>query len=275
VPVSVPHRAQPGWDGHLLLFYRSERERLTRLAEWVRYGLDRGEKVVYVEPGDIGPDSVAVQLREHLDTDALLAEGRLEIVPPEAYYPVGAPQAVVDRVLAEGFPAVRISGTADSALGVVTAAGHRDVEWGVDRLCRTRPVSALCQYAYPATTGPLRAALDTHPGGFRELSLAGRGIRSDIVLHGSVDRANVEVLSVLVGAAAEAVTAAGLDRLHVDLTGVGRVAPTACTAVASASEPFRRAGGSLVLDGADPAVEQALRVSGLAGLPGVELAAVV
>lgn len=270
--VPTPRSTEPGWDGHLLLFYRSERERLARLADWARHGLRRGEKIVYVEPADSGTDSVAVQLREHLDTDALLAEGRLEIVPPEAYYPVGAPQAVVDRVLAEGFPGVRISGVADSALDVVTAAGHRDVEWGVDRLCRTRPVSALCQYAYPATTAPLRAALDTHPTGFRELSLAGSGIRSDIVLHGSVDRANVEVLSVLVGGAAQSAAAAGLDHLHVDLTDVGRLAATACAAVASASEPFRRAGGSLVLDGADPAVERVLRASGLAGLPGVELA---
>jgi anti-anti-sigma factor len=263
-----------GWDGHLLLLHRSEGERLRRLAEWMRHGLQRGEKVVYVEPTDAGRESVAVQLREHgIDADALHADGRLEILAPEVYYPVGAPEAVVDRGLAEGFPAVRISGAATSALAVVTAAGHRDIEWGVDRLCRTRPVSALCQYAYPATAGPLlRAALDTHPSGFRELSLAGGGTRTRLVLQGSVDVANVEVLASLLGAAADGAAAAGIARLHVDLTDAVHLAAIACRAVAQASESFRSAGGRLVIEGADPAVEQMLRICGLAEMPGVEFA---
>jgi anti-anti-sigma factor len=274
MPAPAPRSRALGWDGHLLLLHRSEPERLLRLAEWMRHGLQRGEKVVYVEPVDAGRDSVAVQMGEHgIDTGALRADGRLEILAPEVYYPVGAPEAVVDRALTEGFPAVRISGAATSALSVVTPAGHRDIEWGVDRLCRTRPVSALCQYAYPDTAGPLlRAALDTHPSGFRELSLAGGGTRSRLVLQGSVDVANVEVLASLLRAAADGAAAAATSRLHVDLTDAVHLAATACRAVAQASEPFRTAGGILVLEGADPAVEQVLRICGLAELPGVEFA---
>jgi anti-anti-sigma factor len=236
--------------------------------------LRRGEKVVYVEPGDAGPGSVVVELREHgIDTDALRAEGRLEILSPQVYYGIGAPAAVVDRALAEGFPAVRISGAATSALAVVTAAGHRDIEWGVERLCRTRPVSALCQYAHPATAGPvLRAVLDMHPSGFRELSLAGSGTGSTLALHGRVDITNVDVLTCLVAAVADRTAAAGLGRLHVDLADVAHLSTAACRAVAQASEPFRSSGGSLLLVGADPAVDQVLRLCGLTDLPGVELA---
>ncbi len=259
----------------MVLLYRTERERLIGLAEWMRHGVRRGEKVVYVEPGDAGHGSVVVELREHgIDTDALRAEGRLEVLSPEVYYGVGAPTAVVDRALADGFPAVRISGAAASALAVVTAAGHRDIEWGVERLCRTRPVSALCQYAYPAAAGPvLRAALDMHPSGFRELSLAGCGTGSTLALHGRVDITNVDVLTCLVTAAAGSAAAAGLGRLHVDLAEVGHLAAAACQTVAQASESFRSSGGSLLLVGADPAVEQVLRLCGLAELPGVELVA--
>jgi hypothetical protein len=42
----------PSWDGHLLLLHQSESDRLARLAEWVRHGLDHREKVLYTD----GPD---------------------------------------------------------------------------------------------------------------------------------------------------------------------------------------------------------------------------
>jgi anti-anti-sigma regulatory factor len=270
-----PHDASDAqdWDGHLLLLYRNDHERLSWLAEWMRHGLRLGEKILYVEPADAGPDSVAVRLREHgADTDALLADHRLEILSPQAYYPVGGPEAAISRALLEGFPAVRVSGAAASALAVVSEAGHRDIEWGVDRLCRGWPVSALCQYAYPAgRTDVLRATLDMHPSGFRERWLAASSTRSTVVLHGSVNEVNVEVLVGLVDTATDRAAATGGGRLRIDLTDLADLATGACTAFAGASEQFRGSGGNLVLDGARPAVEQVLRTAGLAELPGVEL----
>jgi anti-anti-sigma regulatory factor len=241
----------------------------------MQHGLRLGEKILYVEPTDAGADSVAVQLRAHgTDVDALRADRRLEILSPQAYYPVGGPEAAISRALAAGFPAVRVSGAAASALAVVTEAGHRDIEWGVDRLCRVWPVSALCQYAYPTGHGDvLRAALGMHPSGFRERWLAASSTRSTVVLHGSVNAVNVEVLVGLVDTAANRAAGAGVDRLHVDLTDVADLATAACAAFARAGEQLRGAGGTLVLDGAEPTVEQVLRSGGLAELPGVELAA--
>lgn len=259
------------WDGHLLLLHRDDRERLGWLAEWVRHGLRRGEKILYVEPADAGPASIAAQLPEHgVDVAALRAERRLEILTPEVYYPVGAPEAAVDRALADRFPAVRISGAATAALTVVSAAGHRDIEWGVDRLCRTRPVSALCQYAHPVTDGPsLHATLETHPGGLHERSLAATAGRANLVLRGAVDETNSDVLAGLVDTAAYRATASALDRLHVDLTGVDRLTEDAAWTLALASEPHRGSGLTVVLDGATPGVARALRAGGLVGLPGI------
>jgi anti-anti-sigma regulatory factor len=263
------------WGGHLLMLHRGEPERLGWLAAWVRDGLDRGEKIVYVEPADSGPASIAVGLRAHgIDVDALRAERRVEILTPEVYYPVGAPEAVVDRALADRFPAVRISGSAGSALAVVSAAGHRDIEWVVDRLCRTRPVSALCQYAYPIAAGPpLPAVLQTHPGGLHERSLAATATGADLVLRGRADATNAAVLTGLVDTAAYRAAATAIDRLRVDLTGVDHLDGSACRALAAASEPYRDAGLTVALGGAGPDVERALRAGGLAELPGVELAA--
>lgn len=259
------------WDGHLLLLHRGEPERLGWLAEWMHHGLRRGEKVLYVEPADAGPASIAVQLPGYgVDVAALRADRRLEILTPEVYYPVGAPEAAVDRALADRFPAVRISGAATAALTVVSAAGHRDIEWGVDRLCRTRPVSALCQYAYPVTGGPsLHAVLETHPSGLHERSLAATAGRATLVLRGGVDATNTDVLTALVDTAAYRVTASALDRLHVDLTGVDRLTEEAAWALALASEPHRGSGLTVVLDGATPEVARALRSGGLVGLPGI------
>jgi hypothetical protein len=262
------------WDGHLALLYRTDTERLAWLAEWVRHGLRRGEKIVYVEPADAGPDSVLVGLRGHgIDTAALRADGQLEVLGPEAYYPVGGPEAAVHRALAQRFPAVRIAGRASSAQGVVSAAGHRDIEWGTDRLCRTQPVSALCQYAYPTGHDVLCTALSTHPTGFRERSFAGSGTRSSLALRGRVDATNVDLLACLVDAAIERSVAARLDRLRLDLAGVDSLLAEACATLARASEPFRTDGGRLVLDGAGAGVEQTLRTSGIAELPGVEMVA--
>jgi anti-anti-sigma regulatory factor len=273
----VPPDAVPGgrdWDGHRVLLHRDDHERLDRLARWVRHGLHRGEKILYVESADAGAGSVAVQLRAHgIDTDALRAEGRLQLITPQVYYPVGGPEAAISRALADGFPAVRISGAASAALAVITRAGHRDIEWGVERLCRVWPVSALCQYAYPPEPGLLRTALSLHPGGLHERSLAASSTPVGTTLHGRVDTSNVDVLDWLVDAAADRARAAGRDRLHLDLADVELLTAPACRAVAQASEPFRRAGGNLVLDRPAPVVEEALRTCGLAGLPGVEVVA--
>ena len=42
------------WDGHLLLLHHTEQERSSKLAAWVRRGLENDEKVVYTEAREIG-----------------------------------------------------------------------------------------------------------------------------------------------------------------------------------------------------------------------------
>jgi hypothetical protein len=44
--------AFPSWDGHLLLLYGSEAERVSALVTWIRRGLESNEKVICTEgPG--------------------------------------------------------------------------------------------------------------------------------------------------------------------------------------------------------------------------------
>jgi hypothetical protein len=75
----------------------------------------------------------------------------------------------------------------------------------MDRLCRTRPVSALCQYARPTTIGPaLRAAVASHPRGVRELTFGSSENGSGLILYGEVDVDNANVLAAVLTAALDA-----------------------------------------------------------------------
>jgi anti-anti-sigma factor len=269
MPAGAPEPGPPqAREGHLMLLHRSERERLLRLAEWVRAGIERDEKVVYVEPADAGPAAVLPALhRQGFDVDALAGTGRLQVLAPELYYAADGQAAVVDRALDEGFAAVRVSGAATAALGVVSLAEHVAIERAVDELCRSRPVSVLCQYAYPATSGErLSAVLGMHPSGVRELFLAVTATPSTLVLRGDVDVANLEVLEAALTAALARAAADRRDLLRVDLAGVAHLGAAACRALARAAERFAREGGRLDLVGVRPAVARVLRLCGLAHL---------
>src|SRR4051812_49243172 len=88
--------ADLGWDGHLMLLHRSETERRSRLARWVRRGLERDEQVLYGHDEDGRDDSPAPQrsvlavLSEHgIDAEAATSAGQLRVLPSEALYGPG------------------------------------------------------------------------------------------------------------------------------------------------------------------------------------------
>ncbi len=116
-PGSGPPQAR---EGHLVLLHRSERERLLRLAERVREGIERDEKVVYVEPADAGSDSLVPALhRQGFDVGALPGAGRLRVLAPEVYYAADGQGAVEPRTRQDP-PDVRFryaAGTASRPVG--------------------------------------------------------------------------------------------------------------------------------------------------------------
>jgi anti-anti-sigma factor len=263
----------PSWDGHLLLLHGSEGERLARLAAWVRDGLQRGEKVVYSEPTVPAHRSVLARLRGRgIDVDAATVEGRFEVVAPSVFSTPEGQGVVVDRALDGGFPAVRISGEAAAALTVFSAGAYQVIEQQMDRLCQTRPVSALCQYARPTTVGAaLRTAIARHPRGVRELGFASTTSVAGLVVHGEVDADNCDVLAAVVTAAGEAARSGGRDELRLDLAAVGFCDVAACRTLAEASRGFRAGGRRVLFVDPPPMVERVMRLVGLDGVPGVEL----
>ena len=109
----------PEWDGHLLLLHDSDTER---------------------------EHAVIAALETHgVDAATAVAEGRLALLPLAEFYPTEGQRQVVDRALAEGFPAVRMSAGASAALTVLSPGDYLSLEWRMDELARSLPVSALCR----------------------------------------------------------------------------------------------------------------------------------
>jgi anti-anti-sigma factor len=167
---------------------------------------------------------------------------------------------------------VRLSAEVAAALTVLTPQAYRDIEQNMDRLCRTRPVSALCQYGRSTTVGPvLGAAVATHPRGVRELMFDSTASPAGLVLHGEIDVDNADVLAAVLGAALAAALSSGRDELRLDLAGLGFLDVAACRAIADASRVFRATGRRLLLVGPPPPVAWVMGLVGLTDAPGVAL----
>lgn len=261
--------AGPEWDGHLMLLHESAAERQAGVAAWVRRGLDLGEKVLYAEGPDEQEGSLVEALEAH-EVDAATArrEGRLALVPLAEFYPADGQRLVVDRALAEGFPAVRVSVGVLGALTISSAGHHRIVERRLEELVRSLPVSALCQYARDSCRGPtLRDAVGVHVPGIREACLRTGASELGLVLRGEADAGNAEVLE----AAVTAFTDVPPCVLCLDLAELTFIDVAACRALAQGSRDLRASGGRVLLVAPPPPIERTLGLLGLSDLPGFQL----
>jgi anti-anti-sigma factor len=256
------------WDGHLMLLHESAAERQAGVAAWVQRGLDLGEKVLYAEGPEEREGSLMVALEVHgVDAATALGEGRLTLLPLAEFYPTDGQRLVVDRALAEGFPAVRMSVGALGAVTTLSPGHHLTVERRLEELVRSLPVSALCQYERSATRGPaLRDAVDVHVPGIREACFSTGADERGLVLRGEVDASNAEVLE----AAVTAFTDVPPCVLSLDLAELTFVDVAACRALARGSCDFRARCGELLLVAPPPPVERTLRLLGLSDLPGFQ-----
>jgi len=146
-------RLSPG--DHLCIIYATEEEHRHILSQFVRHGLERGEKVLYIVDAH-----TARQLRQHLrGVDAKEAERRGQLAfmtQAETYTSEGAfdPQRMIsllsretDRAQAEGYPALRVTGEMSWALRGLPGS-ERLIEYEA-MLNEYLPGSAcigLCQY---------------------------------------------------------------------------------------------------------------------------------
>jgi anti-anti-sigma factor len=261
-----------GWDGHLLLLHGSERERRSQLAVWVRRGLERDEQVIYGQDDTVAPQRsiLAVLAQQGVDVSAATAKGRLLVRPLAAVYGDGPGGQVerIKRALAEGYRGVRTSGEATAARTGAPEEIYAGLAGSLEQLCRTYPVSALCQYDRATTSaGRLEQAVATH-GGLRESQLHTAQADGRLQLAGQVDASNEPVLL----AAVQAATSTALGRFWLDLRRVATLSVGGCRALVIGTQQFRERGGQVVLLVAPQAiVERVLRLVGLDAVNNVEI----
>lgn len=257
-------------DWHLLLLPVSERERRARVVEWVCRGLERREKVIY---GEVAPGSSRGWLssalgRSGIDVSAPGTDRRLLVLPPAAFHAPGEQVHLVEQALGEGYPAVRVSAELSTGPHQLVADAIEAYERDMDELCRTRPVSALCQYDRE-TISPtqLGEAARTHRLGIRESLLQTSPTAGGIAVAGELDTSNAEVLD----AALRAVAAATTGGVEINFTDLRFVDAAGCRVLRDVAEQLRTRGVTLVLVAPQPRVARMLALLGLDRLPHIEI----
>jgi anti-anti-sigma factor len=262
--------SSPGWDGHLLLLHWSEPERRSGLAAWIRRGLENDEKVIFAEADAETPRrSVRSVLQDNgIDVVAATAEGRLCVLPLAEFYPPGGQAEIVEKALAEGYRAVRMSAEARAARAVLSERAYAAYERDMDRLCRRLPLSALCQYDREYAAGPrLVDIAEAHVDGIRERQLDIGGSNGELTLAGEVDLSNEDLLECALRAATNKAAATfWLDLSRVTFLGAG-----GCRALLVGTRHFRHQGGYVLLVACPPSIERMLRLLGFDRVTGLEL----
>lgn len=251
-----------GWDGHLLLLYHDESQRRTEVAAWVRRGLDLGAKILYIEPRDESPArSLSGLLQDQPEAVDAMRRGQIRLVPAaRATYDPGWQASVVERALHEGYPSVRWSGDATTAWGVMPQPRHADVERATDRVCRSQPVSVMCQYPAREAAGFLPLVSGAHSGGLRERLLQATPIETGLALSGELDISNKDVLlPVLLAATA----ATSLDPFVVDLSELRFIDVSGVRTLMTGTDSYRRLGGHVRLQAPRPHVDRLVHILGV------------
>lgn len=258
------------WHGHLLLIHHTEQERRAEVSAWVSRGLGLGEKVVYLEPPDEPPSRslVTVLAEQRVPIDDAVARGQVQILTagPEVYSAESLAD-VVDQAIGQGFPGVRLSGEAVTADRVMPRPAHDDLEWATDLLCRTRPVSVLCQYPAARAREALPELSAMHRDGVRESLLQTARRPGGVVLRGEVDLSNHDVLHGVLRAA----TVSATDSLVVDLSMLSFLDVSGARALLAGTKDYRRGGGRVRLRWPQHPVDRVLDVCGVGDAGGLQV----
>jgi anti-anti-sigma factor len=266
-----PGTAPLGWDGHILLLYGSESERLAALAAWARRGLENDEKVIYTEARETPPERTLVRLLQDdgIDAVAAAAKGRLLVQSPAEFFPPDGQAGLLERALAEGYRGLRLTAQASSTATVMPQAAHLDVERDFDQLCRTRPVSALCQYEqHGMPEDRLQDVAASHlSGGIRQRALSVAQHPGHLARAGEIDVSNHDILMCALRAATEQAS----RTLRLDVSQVEFIGAAGCRALDDGTFRFRRQGSRVLLIEPKPWVERILRIARVDQLERIEL----
>jgi PAS domain S-box-containing protein len=166
-------RLQPG--DHLCCIYGTGEEHRALVTAFVRQGLERGEKTLYIVDAHTSREVLAYLERDGVDAGSCLETGRLVILDADASYLKGGrfdPDGMIallqdetDRAVAEGHGALRVTGEMTWALrGMEGSERLMEYEAKLNRFLPSSRCLAICQYDRNRFgAGVLLDVLSTHP----------------------------------------------------------------------------------------------------------------
>lgn len=235
---------------------------------WVRRGLFLGEKILYTElPRQPADRSLVQLLHDQHDAGEALDRGQIQIVHADqrAYDPDWQ-ASVVEEALGDGYPSVRWGGEATTAWSLMPRARHAEIERATDELCRSRPVSVMCQYSPPESLDELARVSNVHGAGLRERLLRASPVNGGLVVAGEIDRSNHDLWRSLLVAATSATEK---DDFVVDLSGLEFLDLEGVRSLSTGTARYRELGGRVRLYAPQPHVDSVLRLLGVERVRGL------
>jgi signal transduction histidine kinase len=164
---------RPG--AHICCLFRAEDERRGLLAPFLRHGLERYERILYLADRRSAGEVLAYLSEDGVAVESCLQKGQLRILPPDACGLEGGildPKGVVERLAAEtrealaaGYEALRVSGDMSRALtGHTGAEGLVEFERRLNDFVSESRCLVLCPYdrrCFPPRM--LLEIFETHP----------------------------------------------------------------------------------------------------------------
>jgi PAS domain S-box-containing protein len=167
---------------HLCLIYETREEQFAAIVPFVRLGLERGERCIYIADDNTAQTVLDALRAGEIDVDAALASGALIIAAKQDAYlrPVGAeslrPYFDPDRMIqflaqavaeakAAGFAALRATGEMTWALGGAPGAERLiEYEAKLNHFFPEHDLLAICQYnRYRFSPAVILDVIRTHP----------------------------------------------------------------------------------------------------------------
>ncbi len=161
---------------HFAIIYDNPEEQLNFVVPYLRRGLERGEKAVFIYD-DNSPETVIEAMERHgVDVSAAAASGSLSIITKSHAYlkngdfdpnwMIDFLGQTVDSAKKEGFSAVRASGEMTWALGPAGDLNHRLIEYEckLNAFFPNYDISGICQYnRHRFSARTLMHVIHTHP----------------------------------------------------------------------------------------------------------------
>lgn len=251
-----------------MLLYQAETQRRAGVSSWVRRGLDLGSKILYTEPAQRPPDrSLLGVLKEQPEAQEALARGQIEVVhADETAYDPGWQASVIERALDDGYPSVRWSAEATTAWALMPRERHADVERATDDLCRSQPLSVMCQYAVQESMDYLEHACGMHGAGLRERLFRAAPFSGGLAIAGEIDRSNNDIACSLLSAATSMTER---DDFVVDLRDLDFLDVQGARSLVRGTAGYRDRGGRVRLQVTGPPVDSVIRLLGVDRTPGI------